>query len=183
MKLLQQPANTGFTIIELITVVTITAIISIVSVSVLVNSQVRGTRSTTINRVRSEGAFILDRLAFTLRNARYLEENQNGETCQGAMDAIRVRTAEGGLIEVYSTEDFRIASNSGEVITDPPASYLSSQSIRVDGLSFSCEQSPAQSGALVDINLTISTGNPDTLAPESYYQETFSTQVYVRSYQ
>lgn len=176
-------SRAGFTIIELITVVSITAIISIISVAVLVNSQVRGTRSTTINRVRSEGAFILDRTAFLLRNARYLEENQNGETCQSAMDAIRLRTAEGGLVEIYTTDDFRIASNSGTVITDPPASYLSSQSIQVDSLTFTCEQAPEQSGAIVVINLTISTGNPDTLSAESYYQETFTTQVYVRSYQ
>lgn len=173
----------GFTIIELITVVTITAIISIVSVSVLVNSQVRGTRATTINRVRSEGAFILDRTSFLLRNARYLEQNQDGEICQPGMQAIRLRTAEGGVVELYTTDDSRVASNSGTVISNPPASYLSSQSIQVDSLIFSCEQTPEQSGAIITINLTISTGNPDTLSPESYYQETFTTQVYVRSYQ
>lgn len=83
--------RSGFTIIELITVVTITAIISIVSVSVLVNSQVRGTKSTTINKVRNEGAFLLDRISFLLRNARYIEENQFGATCQPAMESIRVR--------------------------------------------------------------------------------------------
>ncbi len=173
----------GFTIIELITVVTITAIISVVSVSVLVNSQVRGTRSTTINKVRSEASFVMDRVSFLIRNARYLEENQNGEVCQPTMDSIRVRAQDSGSIELFLTDDFRVASNSGDVITDPPTSYLSSESVSVDSFVFSCQQSAEQSGALVTVSATISTGNPDTLSPESYYQETFSTQVYVRSYQ
>jgi len=176
-------AVNGFTIIELITVVSITAIISVVSVAVLLNSQVRGTRATTINKVRTEGSFLLDRLAFQLRNARYLEENQNGETCQAAMSAIRVRTAEGDLIELYRTEDSRVASNAGAVIADPPATYLTSPNIQVDSLIFSCQQTADQSGAIVGIDFTLSTGDSATLSPESYYQESFSTQVYVRSYQ
>ncbi len=173
----------GFTMIELVTVVTVTALISVVSVAVLVNSQVRGTRSTTISRVRSEASFIQDRIGFLLRNARYIEPNQNGETCQSSMDAIRVRSAEGGSIEVYTTEDLRVASNSGDIITNPPSDYLSSQSVQVDSLIFSCEQAADQAGAIVTVQLTVSTGNPDTLSPESFYQDTFTSQVYVRSYQ
>lgn len=176
-------AQRGFTIIELITVVSITAIISVVSVAVLINSQVRGTRATTINKVRTEGSFLLDRIGFQLRNARYLEANQHGEVCQSAMDAIRVRSADGGIVELYRTEDNRVASNSGTILQDPPSAYLTSPDIQVDTLIFSCQQTADQGGAIVGVDITLSTGSSAALSPESYYQESFATQVYVRSYQ
>ncbi|MCD8526613.1 hypothetical protein LRY65_00130 [Candidatus Woesebacteria bacterium] len=90
---------------------------------------------------------------------------------------------DGGLVELYRTEDNRVASNSGEEITDPPTTYLSSAGVRVDSLVFSCQQAAEQTGAIIDVRLTVSTGNPDTLSPESYHSEAFATQVYVRSYQ
>lgn len=172
----------GFTVIELVTVVGITAIVSVVSVAVLVTSQVRSTRATVINRVRGEGSFSMDTMAFILRNARYLEENQSGQTCSPSMSSIRVRDVNGGLLELYATEDLRIASNSGTVITDPPAAYLTSPDVRIESLSFTCVQEQSQRGARVGISMTLSSGNPDTLSPESYYSQMFETQVYIRSY-
>jgi len=180
---MKQHQRAAFTIIELITVVAVTAIISVVSVAVLVNTQVRGTRSTTINRVRTEGSFFLDRIGFLLRNAKYIEANQDGDTCTVAMPAIRVTTGDDIGVEVYTTDDFRIAYNEGAVITDPPSSYLTSEDVQVDALTFSCSQTSDQAGALVTVNLTLSTGDSAALSSEAYYQETFTAQVYVRSYQ
>lgn len=175
-------AQGAFTLIELITVVSITALISVVSVSVLVNTQIRGTRSTTLNKVRQEGTFVLDQLTFLLRNARYLEENQFGETCATNMSAIRMRTQEGVPVEIYLTEDNRVASDSG-TISNPPAVYLTSDGVEVTSLSFNCQQQQSEGGAIVRVNFTLATGNPDTVTPEAYFSQDFFTQVYVRSYQ
>jgi type II secretory pathway pseudopilin PulG len=173
----------GFTIIELLAVIAITEMISIVSVAVLVNSQLRGTRATTLNRVRQEGSFVLDQISFTLRNARYVLANQDGQTCTDGMSAIRLRMPAGETIEFYLDDDGRIASNSGTVITDPPAAYLTSSGVLVNTLSFSCQQDPAQGGAVIRLEFDMSSGDPNTVSPESYYHQLFSTQIYVRSFQ
>lgn len=173
----------GFSLIELIAVVAVTAIVSLVSVNVLVTSQIRSTRANTIAQVRREGGFILEELTFLLRNARYLAVNQFQQTCQDEMNSIRVVDQNGGMVEIYLDSDDRVASNSGAVITDPPAARLSSPSVKVSGLRFSCRQDPSERGAFVQIQFKVESGNQEDLSPESYYAQDFTGNVYVRSYQ
>lgn len=183
MELKMRKYESGFTIIEISIVVAITAIVSVVAVSVLVNSQLRGTRSATLNQVRQEGSFLLDQISFLLRNARYVMENQDGQVCEQAMTAIRVRAADGGVVEVYLDDSGKVASNSGEVISDPPITYLSSDAMIVESLIFHCSQAPEESGARIGVQMTLATGNELTTAPEAFFRQNFSTQVYVRSFQ
>ena len=173
----------GFSIIELVAVVTITAIVSLVSVAVLVNSQIRSTRSTLIAKVRREGDFLIREISFLLRNARYVAPNQFSQTCEQDMTAISVVNRDGGLIELYLDDDFRVASNSGTVLTDPPSSFLSSPDVRIGSLEFDCEQSPSERGAYVTVTTKVESGVQDTLSPEAYYSQDFTTNVYIRSYQ
>ncbi len=177
-------SRAGFSLIELITVVSITAVISLVSVSVLINSQLRSTKSTTIGRIRQEGDFAVSEMSYLLRNARYLLPNQFGQTCAEGMSAIRVGLGDGNIVELYTDSTSRIASNSGSVITNPPAAYLTSSAVELkNALQFNCKQEPYQGGALIDFTFTLSTGDEELLSDESYYEQDFSSRVYVRSYQ
>lgn len=172
----------GFSLIELITVVAITAIVSLVSVNVLVTSQLRSTRANTISQVRREGDFALQELTFLLRNAKYLTANQFQQVCQDDMNAIRVVDQNGGTVEIYLDVD-RIASNSGTVITEEPASYLTSPAVVVTGLGFSCRREPSERGAFVEVEYMVQSGDPENLSPESYYAQEYTGNIYVRSYQ
>lgn len=175
---------TGFSLIELLTVVSITALVSLVSVSVLVNSQLRSTKATTVARVRQEGEFATRELEYLLRNARYILANQYGQTCTTGMSAIRVATGDDNIVEIYTSEDSRIASNSGKVVTEEPAAYLTSSAVRLkSALALNCKQEPYQGGALVEYTFTLSTGEQDSISAEAYYEQAFSGHVYVRSYQ
>jgi prepilin-type N-terminal cleavage/methylation domain-containing protein len=173
----------GFSLIELISVVAITAVISLVSVNVLITSQIRGTRANVISQVRREGGFVLDELSFLLRNARYLTENQFSQVCQDNMSAIRAVDQNGGQIEIYLDVDGRVASNSGAVISDPPASYLSSPTVIVSGLNFDCRQDPEERGAFIQVRFKVESGSQADLSPEAYYAQDFTGNVYIRSYQ
>lgn len=175
-------ARRGFTLIELVTVVGLTALLSIAAISVLVNSQIRGAKVKAISEVRQEGTFILDQMTFLLRNARYVLPNQYGSTCQNGMTAIRLEMSDNGIAEIYLDSEDRVASNSGTVITDPPAAYLSGDAVRVVNFALSCSQTSVQRGALVRINITVDNGDPATKPPETYYTEDFTTQVHIRSY-
>lgn len=174
--------NSGFSLIELITVVAITAIVSLVSVNVLVTSQLRSTRANIISQVRREGDFAMQELTFLLRNAKYLVANQFQQVCQEGMNAISVIDQNGGRVEVY-LDDLRIASNSGTVITDDPASYLTSPSIQVESLIFNCQKEPSEQGAFIEIEFKVQSGDPESLSQESYYAQDYVGNVYVRSYQ
>lgn len=174
----------GFSLIELITVVSITAIVSLVSVSVLINSQLRNTKASTISKVREEGEFAVREMSYLLRNARYILPNQFGQTCSENMGAIRVALGDGNIIELYTDASSRIASNSGSLITTPPASYITTTSVKMkDALSFSCRQEPYQGGALIDFSFTLASGDEDVVSQDSFYEQQFSSRVYVRSYQ
>ncbi len=174
--------HAGFSLIELITVVAITAIISLVSVNVLVTSQIRSTRANTISQVRREGDFILSSITYLLRNARYLEANQFSQVCINQMTAIRVVDQNGGTVEIYLDQE-RVASNSGTLLTDPPAAYLSSPTVEVTGLTFDCQQDPAAHGAYLNVYFKVASGNKEDLSPEAYYAQEFTGNIYVRSHQ
>lgn len=177
-------SNQGFSLIELITVVSITAVVSLVSVSVLINSQLRSTKATTIGRIRQEGDFATTEIGYLLRNARYLLPNQFGQTCGDSMSSIRLGMGDGNIIELYTDSTSRIASNSGTVITVPPAAYLTSSAVELkNALQFTCQQQPYQGGALIDFSFTLATGDEELLSDESYYEQVFSSRVYIRSYQ
>lgn len=176
-------ARLGFSLIELITVVSITAIISVTAVSVLINTQIRGNKANSINQVREAGEELITILTFELRNAKYLEVNRNGTTCTAGMPAIRFRTYDDKLLEYYldSTTQM-VASSSAGNVSSTPNSYLSSNRVVVSNLAFNCSQQPGEQGAAVEIVFTAETGSANALANEFYYQQDFSTRVYIRSY-
>lgn len=172
----------GFSLIELITVVAITAIVSLVSVNVLVTSQLRSTRANIISQVRREGDFAMQEITFLLRNAKYITANQFQQVCQDDMNAIRVVDQNGGTVELYLDVD-RIASNSGDTVSEDPASYFTSPAVMVTGLRFSCRQEPSERGAFVEVEYTVESGSEEELSTESYYAQEYAGNVYVRSYQ
>ncbi len=177
-------AKNGFSLIELLTVVSITAIVSLISVAVLINTQVRGTKTTTIAKVRQEGEYVNEEIAYLLRNAKYLVANRDGLTCSQDMASIRVLTKEDLLVEIYSSDDGRIASQAGALATGEASSYLTSSGVRLSSaLAFNCVQEPHQRGALIDFTFTLSTGDRFTLSRESFYEQVFENRVYMRSYQ
>jgi prepilin-type N-terminal cleavage/methylation domain-containing protein len=169
----------GFSMIELIAVITIIGMVSVVGVSVLLTSQVRGTRATSVSRVRQQGQYTLSTLSFLLRNAQYLTVNQTGATCSPGMIALSWRNPDDGIQEVY-LHNGQLASNSGTVITDPPAGYLTTTGVTLSDVSFDCQQVDTANGALITFHFTVTAGTV-TGANESYYAQTFSGSAYVRS--
>lgn len=174
----------GFSLIELLTVVTITGVISLVSVAVLINTQVRGTKTTTIAKVRQEGEYVSEELSYLLRNAKYLLPNQDGQTCAQDMTAIKVLTKDDLVVEIYTDDDGRIASQAGELVAGNASSYLTSSGVKlISAVTFDCTQEPYQKGALIDFTFTMATGDRSVLSKESYYEQTYTNRVYMRSYQ
>lgn len=177
-------SRAGFSLIELISVVSITAIVSLVSVAVLVNTQIRGTKTTTITKVRQEGEYVSEEVAYLLRNAKYLLQNRDGQTCSQSMSSIRVLSKDDLIVEIFTDDNNRIASQAGGIISDEPSSYFTSPAVHTaSAIQFDCVQEPYQKGALVDFAFTLSTGDRSVLSNESYYEQAFKNRVYVRSYQ
>lgn len=174
----------GFSLIELLTVVSITAIISLVSVAVLINTQIRGTKTATIAKVRQEGEYVNEEVSYLLRNAKYLLPNQSGQTCAEDMTAIKVLTKDDLVVELYTDDDGRIASQAGGLVAEEASSYLTSSGVKlISALTFNCVQEPYQTGALIDFTFTLATGDKSVLSNESYYEQVFTNRVYMRSYQ
>lgn len=174
----------GFSLIELLTVVSITAIISLVSVAVLINTQIRGTKTSTIAKVRQEGEYVSEEISYLIRNAKYLLPNQSGQTCAEDMSAIKVLTKDDLVVEIYTDEDGRIASQAGDIVANTASSYLTSSGVKlISAITFNCVQEPYQKGALIDFTFTLATGDKSVLSKESYYEQIFANRVYMRSYQ
>lgn len=173
----------GFSLIELIAVVALVGMLSIASASILISTQTRSIKTSTTTQVRQEGEIALDTIAYALRSAKGIETNQFGETCSAGMQALRFRNAANEVVELYEDENGRIASNSGTVITQEPAQYLTSDRFTLnDTLRFSCSPASGRSGALVTVEFTLQVPNLAQAPPEQQVTQGFRTQVYVRTY-
>lgn len=173
----------GMTIIELIAVVAITAVLVVTSVGILVNSQVRGTRTETLAKVRQEGEFAERELGSLLRGGLYPLPNQNGETCNTNMTAFRFRTRDEGSVELYETNG-RIASHSGALV-DPedPTAFLTSSGVSLNNsLQFDCIEDPSQSSTVVTVTYIIQSGTPGIDAAEKIARQTYSNTYLLRSF-
>lgn len=170
----------GFTLIELMTVVALVSILSVVGTSILVNSQIRDTKATTISRVRNEGEFLLDQISFRLRGAKLVTTNTSGTLCQTGMNMIRVRQYDGS-----ETELLRNGSNQLVVRTIQNGAstdaVLSSTGINLTALTFNCEQSSGQSGALIRVQFTLETAQSGSTPSEQRFTQAFETYVSIRS--
>lgn len=180
MKLTTQ---SGMSIIELIAVVAITAVLVVTSVGILVNSQVRGTKTETLAKVRQEGEFAERELGALLRGGLYPLPNQNGETCNTNMTAFRFRTRDEGSVELYETNG-RIASQSGALL-DPedPTAFLTSNGVSLNNtLQFDCVEDPSQSSTVVTVSYVIQAGTPGVDAAENLASQTYSNTYLLRSF-
>lgn len=165
--------------IELIAVITVIGLISVVGVSTLITAQVRGTRASVVALVRQEGNFAAGTIGYWLRNAVYLVPNRDGVTCASGMTALRWRNPDDGQQEIALDSD-RLASNSGIVVTDPPAGYVTTNQVVVTNLGFDCQQTAGEIGALVTFHFTVTAGSQSG-ASEAYYTQDFTSSAYVRS--
>lgn len=173
----------GFSLIELIAVVALVGMLSIASASILVSTQLRSVKTSVTTQARQEGEIALDTIAYSLRSAKSIETNQFGDTCAAGMNALRFRNASGDLIELYEDAEGRIASNSGTVITNPPAQFLTSDRFTLnDSLQFNCSPASGRSGALVTVQFTLEVPNLAQAPAEQRVSQGFRTQVYVRAY-
>lgn len=170
----------GFTLIELMTVIAIVSVLSVVGTSILVNTQVRGTKATTLSRVRTEGVFLLDQVSFPLRGAQLVVTNTNGTTCQNNMPMIRIQQYDGVEKEIFrnGSNQLVIRSFQGGGSTD---SILSSTGLVLSALAFDCVQETGQTGALVKVRFTVQTGQAGTTPAEQVFTQAFETQVSIRS--
>lgn len=166
-----QARQAGFTLVELLAVVVITAVISVVSVGVFVNSQVKGNKARSMSEVRQQGEFLLDHINFLIRSSRTVSTNAEGLVCEPGMDSLGLESY-AGTTTVLSLQDDVLASNSAG---------LSSGEIEVSGLNFDCTQADGLPGAFITYQFTITVG-ADSTSPDTQFQETFQSQVTIRSY-
>ncbi len=158
----------GFTLIELLAVVLITAVISVVSVGVFVNSQVRGNKARAVSVVRQQGVSITDQLDFLIRGSRGIPE---GALCTSGLSELTLETSSGENT-VLSLVDSRVASNS---------TFLSSDTVRVSALAFSCIPAASIGGANISYSFIVEVGD-QIISPDSYFSQEYQSNVNIRSY-
>jgi prepilin-type N-terminal cleavage/methylation domain-containing protein len=162
VRLVTKSVSSGYTIVELLTVVAITAVLSVLAVQILFQGQLRSNQADAVSRLRQEGNFVLDQMSFHLRNGI-------GADCTSGTEVV-VTTQNGSNITFRQVNDY-IASGSAR---------LTSTNVTVEEFVLSCTDQTAGSGALINILLRLS--SPELTSSTPGFNQEFSTSVYVRSY-
>ncbi len=163
--------NQGFTFIELLVVVGIMIILSTTTINLLFSTLRGSTKDKVVEDVKLSGDRALAQIENSLRFASEIVDNGSGQVCQAGMTAIGYVSY--GLPGNYSLSGTRIASNSN---------FLTSDSVQVRALDFSCKADAVGEPAYVDVTVTIGRGNAGTDKAEEVYEETFKTGVSLRKY-
>jgi prepilin-type N-terminal cleavage/methylation domain-containing protein len=159
--------QSGYTIIELLTVVVITSVLSLTAVQILFQGQLRSTQSEGLNKMRQEGNFVLDALTYQLRSSLDAE-------CVSP-DELLITTQDGRAI-TYNLMD--LSPTLKAVASDSAA--LTTADVNVESLLFTCDVATENAGTLVTVDITLSV--PELSSTITDFDEVFSTSVYVRSF-
>lgn len=184
MHLPRKTSQRGFTLIELLVVISVSVILGIAAAGLFFTTLIGNTKKEVITRVKDEGDYALTQMEFLLRNAIALvpdPEFPASPICQQAMQRISFRSIDEGITTLYTYEDGdikKIASKSAKAVTPV---FLSSESVKLSGLTFHCEQATANYGSYVTITFTMEKESPDANRPTPV-QEDFTTSVNIRSY-
>lgn len=161
----------GFTLIELLLYIVIISILLGAITAFFGMSLDARVKNETINEVDQQGAFALDTISQTVRNATAITAPAVGAT--GSTLSVTVPT--GGLSPtVFSLNSGIISMTEGA----NPANNLTSNLMNTSSLTFKNVSRPSTPG-IVQISLTISRKNPSG-RNEYDYTKTFTTSVAVR---
>lgn len=153
--------NSGFTLIEVITVSGIMALFSITLISVFMASFRGGTKSQLIQQIRQDGDYALTSMSREIKKATKIDN------C-GA--DLQLTLVDGSAIRYWQSAD-RIASDS---------SYLTGTVGKAENLSFSCYVGQI-GNQIVTISFTLTAGGVASQAQEKLNQE-FATSVSTREH-
>lgn len=153
-------AQAGYTLVELLTVIAITGVLSLAAVSILLQGQLRSSQAEGIAKIRQEGGYALDAMAYELRNGL-------DATCLSEQE-LAVITRDGRTI-TYALQDTALTSDSAALTTEDTT---------VQSLTFTCEPSTSTAGTLVRVNFVMTT--PELARTITDFSQDFATSVYVR---
>ncbi|HUV43035.1 MAG TPA: type II secretion system protein [Patescibacteria group bacterium] len=160
----------GFTLIEILVVVSLFGIIAVIGSGSFFSLLRGSTKSKTVSAVKQNGDYALGVMERMIRNARYLEENSNEQTCELGMTRIKIKNPDGGSTE-FSCDSSTISSNSGELISGGLTLSSCAFDCREDGdldpdvvaISFTLLSGASvghpEEGAVIDFKTTISLRN------------------------
>jgi len=163
----------GFTLIEMMVVIGVLALLSLVTVNLLLTTLVGSTKDKTVQAVKLVGDTVLVQAENMIRSSNKLIENNEKEVCvPGSMVSLGLEDADGNQ-KIISESSGRLLLNSD---------YLTTGDLTATGLSFQCLRSGTGMPVYVDMEFTLTKGDPVNDKPEELYQETFKTGVSLRQF-
>jgi len=169
--------NSGFTLIEVLTVSGIMALFSITLISILMASFRGGTKSQLLQRIRQDGDYVLTSMS---REIRRTAEINNITDCVdvGGVTNLQLTLPDTTTIKYWRDGD-KIASASGDGITD--RSDLTGTAGKAENLSFNCYEGDT-GNQIVTISFTLSGAVVSPQAQEKLIQK-FATSVSTREHE
>jgi len=143
--------NSGFTLIEVVTVSGIMALFSITLISVFMASFRGGTKSQLIQRIRQDGDYVLTSMSREIKKATQVD------SCGADLQLILV---DGNAIKYWQSAD-RIASDS---------SFLTGTAAKAGNLNFNCVVGET-GNQIVTISFTLTGGVAASQAQEKLSQD------------
>lgn len=153
--------QSGFTLIELVVTVGLLSLLMITVSAMFMTTLNSNLRTQVRQQIKDEGAFILERFEFMLRNASTLSASQ---TCEANLSQISFVNPDGNQT-TFSLDNNRIASVSAVTGGNSTTYPLHNASTVASGLNFDCGRNPSGE-YYVDISFNLE--NSDTQIEESF---------------
>ncbi len=167
--------TTGFTLIEVLVVTAISMVLLMSAASLFYTTLLGNSKKTLYTTLKDEGDYAISQMEFLLRNSLSLEPVvSGGPICTPGMTQIALRSLDRNITTLLENND-KIASQSAI-----DTKYLTSSAVRIQNLTFDCQQTGLNRGTFVKISLTIEKDSLDRAGP-SIYTENFSTSVNIRN--
>ena len=165
----------GFTLIELLVVIGVVATVGTIVANLFFANLRAAAKTKALTEVKQNGDYALSVMERMIRNAKKIQLNTSGKTCESGMSNLKILNSDGGTTEfICDAVNEQIASNSA---------FLTSDKLTLSTLStcsFSCDQ-PAGKPAVIDISFTLEKGNV-SLGREFTAEASFHATVSARLY-
>lgn len=165
-------AKSGFTLIETLVVIGVLAIVVVVGSTSFFSLLKSSTKTKTINAVKQNGDYAMGVMAKMIRNARYIEENTDGQTCEPDMTKIKIKNPDMDSTE-FACDGDAISSNSATIISNQVK-------LESDSCFFDCQEGSSLHPDVVTINFTLRQAQEIT-RPEEEASIDFTTTISLRN--
>lgn len=163
--------NGGYSLLEVMIGMGIFAVLALASTNLFFSTTVGSTKDSTIRAVKQNGEFALSQIEASLRGAKGLATNQEGQECVSDMRSVSVLNLDDSVTEWEVNQD-RIRVD-GEYVTADDVGVVGNR------MYVNCSYDSGSNGYYVHVRFSLARTSQDK--QEEAYNETFETGVSLRN--